>query len=193
MMLCCISENDIRSYFDLFMRKREVLCYILWGVLYLLLIQRWVVPKLCFQCIHSLENDCLLGKEVFLVYSMWQSSFVRPELLLFEKWNETYSLFPLAQVSPRKLCQESINVAWLNFSIKESIVRKLYFLCYSLKMSRETHIHCTCIYLFSFTIHKDLLWDYIKIIYCLKMSKKIFILFTIQNDLLRLILFHTYV
>lgn len=118
MMLCCRSENDIRSYFDLFMRKREVLCYILWGVLYLLLIQRWVVPKLCFQCIHSQENDCLLGKEVFLVYSMWQSSFVRPELLLFEKWNETYSLFPLAQVSPRNLCQENINVAWLNFSIK---------------------------------------------------------------------------
>lgn len=59
MMLCCRSENDIRSYFDLFMRKREVLCYILWGVLYLLLIQRWVVPKLCFQCIHSFTRKWL--------------------------------------------------------------------------------------------------------------------------------------
>lgn len=43
--------------------------------------------KTLFSSIHSQENDCLLGKEVFLVYSMWQSSFVRPELLLFEKWN----------------------------------------------------------------------------------------------------------
>lgn len=108
------------------------------------------------------------------------------------KWN-LFSIPSCLSFSQIKLCQESINVAWLNFSIKESIVRKLYFLCYSFKMSRKTHIHCTCIYLFSFTIHKDLLWDYIKIIYCLKMSKKIFILFTIQNDLLRLILFHTYV
>lgn len=55
-MLCGRSENDMRSYFDSIHKKREVLCSILWRVLYLLLIQRWVVPKLCFQCIHLQEK-----------------------------------------------------------------------------------------------------------------------------------------